>query len=53
MKCYMFRANWHGQQDSVRVIVLANSLEEAIEKALDKYPGFYSLHWQQVTNFIE
>lgn len=53
MKCYMFRANWYGQEDSIRVIVLASSIEEAIWKARNNYPGFYYLNCQEVSNFIE
>lgn len=53
MKCYMFRANWIGQQDSICVIVLADSPQEALEKAIAKYPGFYTVSWQEVLEFIK
>lgn len=41
MPFFIFAANWHGQEDNVRVIVQARDKAEAIKKAQEQYPGFY------------
>ena len=41
MNYYIFAANWGGQQDSVRVIVCAKNKQEALDRALEEFPGFY------------
>lgn len=53
MKCYILRANWKDQQDSIRVVVFANSMAEAIEKAEAKYEDFFLVFASEIKDFIQ
>ena len=41
MKYYIFAANWNGSENNVRVVVCAKNKQEALDRALQEFEGFY------------